>query len=174
MVQECGRGSQECAQHFSVLVAPLVLVFSLPSVSFPQLQSRLCLCCQYDLSNGNTQSYTPWEWSLNPREMIMPGLQPHACWVGAPGSCSPLDEMLFLEIVTHFLQKYFHSINTFFLGYQITLCTGNSVLSSLEHQTHTHKSFMKPFCPDLHSVPGASVQFRTEQFSSTLTMSLPP
>lgn len=58
----------------------------------------------------------------------MPVLQPHACWVSAPGSSSPLDEILFLEAVTYFLQKYFHSINTFFLGYQITLCTGNSAL----------------------------------------------
>lgn len=75
----------------SELMLPLVLFFSLPSVSFPQLQSLPCLCCQYDLANGNTQSYTSWDWSANSGEMIMPELQQHACWVGVPYSCSPLN-----------------------------------------------------------------------------------
>lgn len=57
----CSPGEQEreagTCTAFSGLTSPLVLFFSLPSVSFPQLQSLPCLCCQYDLTNGNTHSY---------------------------------------------------------------------------------------------------------------------
>jgi len=100
------------------VMPPLGLFFSLPSVSFPQLQSLPCLCCQYGLTNGSTHRYVSWDWSVNSGEMIMPVLQQHACWVGAPCSCSPLNLILFLEILHSFLAEILvHGKHTFFLGY---------------------------------------------------------
>lgn len=58
----CSPGKQEkesgTCTALCRLTSPLVLFFSLPSVSFPQLQSLPCLCCPYDLTNGNTQLHS--------------------------------------------------------------------------------------------------------------------
>lgn len=45
------------------------LFFSLPSVSFPQLQPLPCLCCQYELTKGNTDNYTSWDWEVSSRQL---------------------------------------------------------------------------------------------------------